>query len=119
MAVPHPCALAAQPPTAALLRVIRGTSDPAPPDTRSGQNRKPVARSTLCQWRAPTLSCRVEKRVPYPQLCEMSEPQRREFHEALLDADRFEDLPGKSLAAILKADRCTVRAAMSWCYAPP
>jgi hypothetical protein len=25
----------------------------------------------------------------------MSEAQRREFHEALLDADGFEDLPGK------------------------
>jgi hypothetical protein len=25
----------------------------------------------------------------------MSDLQRREFHEALLDADTFEDLPGK------------------------
>jgi hypothetical protein len=25
----------------------------------------------------------------------MSEQQRREFHEALLDADSFEDLPGR------------------------
>jgi len=25
----------------------------------------------------------------------MSDQQRREFHEALLDADSFEDLPGK------------------------
>jgi hypothetical protein len=30
--------------------------------------------------------------------------QRREFHEALLDADAFEDLPGKWQAAILKAE---------------
>ena len=28
---------------------------------------------------------------------------RREFHEALLEADNFEDLPGKWQAAILKA----------------
>jgi hypothetical protein len=34
----------------------------------------------------------------------MSDPQRREFHEALLDADGFEALPGKWQAAILKAE---------------
>jgi hypothetical protein len=34
----------------------------------------------------------------------MSDLQRREFHEALLDADTFEDLPGKWQAAILKAE---------------
>jgi hypothetical protein len=41
------------------------------------------------------LSRRVGKVVAYPPLCERSELQRREFHEALLDADAFEDLPGK------------------------
>jgi hypothetical protein len=41
------------------------------------------------------LSRRVEKVVAYPPLCEMGDHQRREFHEALLDADGFEDLPGK------------------------
>jgi hypothetical protein len=40
------------------------------------------------------LSRRV-KVVAYPPLCEMSDTQRREFHEALVDADTFEDLPGK------------------------
>jgi hypothetical protein len=35
---------------------------------------------------------------------EMSALQRRGFHEALLDADSFEDLPGKWQAAILKAE---------------
>jgi hypothetical protein len=50
------------------------------------------------------LSRRVEKVVGYPPLSEMSERQRREFHEALLDADNFEDLPGKWQAAILKAE---------------
>jgi hypothetical protein len=34
----------------------------------------------------------------------MSADQRREFHEALLDADNFEDLPGEWQAAILKAE---------------
>ena len=34
----------------------------------------------------------------------MSDLQRRKFHEALLDADTFEDLPGKWRAAILKAE---------------
>jgi hypothetical protein len=35
----------------------------------------------------------------------MSDLQRRELHEALLEADTFEDLPGKWQAAILKAER--------------
>jgi hypothetical protein len=35
----------------------------------------------------------------------MSAEQRREFHEAVLDADTFEDLPGKWQAAILKAEQ--------------
>jgi hypothetical protein len=50
------------------------------------------------------LSRRVEKVVGYPPLSELSDEQRREFHEALLDADRFEDLPGKWQAAILQAE---------------
>ena len=40
-------------------------------------------------------SRRIGRVVAYPPLSEMSHLQRREFHEALLDADRFEDLPGK------------------------
>jgi hypothetical protein len=55
------------------------------------------------------LSGRVEKVVAYPPLCEMSDLQRREFHEALLDADSFEDLPGKWQAAILKAEEAKPR----------
>jgi len=47
------------------------------------------------------LSRRVEKVVGYPPLSEMGDLQRREFHEALLDADSFKDLPGKWQAAIL------------------
>jgi hypothetical protein len=35
----------------------------------------------------------------------LSDLQRREFHGALLDADSFEDLPGKWQAAILKAEQ--------------
>jgi hypothetical protein len=35
----------------------------------------------------------------------MGELQRREFHQALLDADSFEDLPGKWQAAILEAEQ--------------
>jgi hypothetical protein len=50
------------------------------------------------------LSSRVRKAVSYPALCEMGDLQRREFHEALLDADTFEDLLGKWQAAIMKAD---------------
>jgi hypothetical protein len=51
------------------------------------------------------LSRRVRKVVAYPPLCEMSDLHRREFHEALLDADGFEDLPGKWQAAILSQKR--------------
>ena len=49
-------------------------------------------------------SRRVEKIVAFPPLSEMSDLQRREFHEALLDADAFEDLAGKWQAAILTAE---------------
>jgi hypothetical protein len=51
------------------------------------------------------LSRRVKKVVGYAPLSEMSDLQRREFHEALLDVDSFEDLPGKWQAAILKQRR--------------
>jgi hypothetical protein len=48
------------------------------------------------------LSQRVGKVVGYPPLVEMDDTQRHEFHEALLDADSFKDLPGKWQAAILR-----------------
>ena len=51
------------------------------------------------------LSRLVGKVVGYPPLSEMSDLQRREFHEALLGADSLEDLPGKWQAAILKAEQ--------------
>jgi hypothetical protein len=35
----------------------------------------------------------------------MSEDQRREFQDALPEADALEDLPGKWQAAILKAEQ--------------
>jgi hypothetical protein len=41
------------------------------------------------------LSRRVGKVLADPPLCEMNDLQRREFHEGLLEADSFEDLPGK------------------------
>jgi methionyl-tRNA formyltransferase len=50
------------------------------------------------------LSRRVRAVVPYPPLSEMSDQQRREFHETLLGADAFEDLPGTWQAAILMAE---------------
>jgi hypothetical protein len=51
------------------------------------------------------LSRRVEKVVGRAPLSEMKGHQRREFDEALLDADTFEDLPGKWQAAILEAEQ--------------
>jgi hypothetical protein len=56
------------------------------------------------------LSRRVGKVVGYPPLCDMDEFQRREFHEALLDAEALEDLPGKWQAAILKAEESPAEA---------
>jgi hypothetical protein len=53
---------------------------------------------------SPELNRRVEK-VVGPPLLELSDLQRREFHEALLEADNFEDLPGKWQAAILDAEQ--------------
>lgn len=47
------------------------------------------------------LSRRVEKVVGYPPLRDLDPDQRREFHEPLLDAESFEDLPGKWQAAIV------------------
>jgi hypothetical protein len=51
------------------------------------------------------LSRRVGEVVAHPPLVELSADQRREFHEALLDADTFEDLPGKCQAAIVSAEQ--------------
>jgi hypothetical protein len=51
------------------------------------------------------LSRRVEKVVGYPPLSDLRDLQRREFHEALLEAASFEDLPGKWQAAILEAEQ--------------
>jgi len=53
---------------------------------------------------SPALSRRVGTVVRYPPLVDMDDRQRREFHEALLDADSFDDLPGKWQAAILEAE---------------
>jgi hypothetical protein len=51
------------------------------------------------------LSRRVEKVVGYPPPSELGELQRREFHEALLEAATFEDLPGKWQATILASEQ--------------
>ena len=51
------------------------------------------------------LSRRVEKVAGSPPLSELGEAQRREFHEALLEAGTFEDLPGNWQAAILEAEQ--------------
>jgi hypothetical protein len=52
-------------------------------------------RSRLRAMATAELSRRVDKVVGYPPLSELGDLQRREFHEALLDADSFEDLPGR------------------------
>jgi hypothetical protein len=42
------------------------------------------------------LSRRVGQVVGYPPLCARSDLQRRELHEALLDADSFETYPASA-----------------------
>jgi hypothetical protein len=51
------------------------------------------------------LGRRVGQVVGYPPLSEMGADQRRAFQEALLDADSFEDLPGKWQAAVVMAEQ--------------
>jgi hypothetical protein len=50
------------------------------------------------------LSRHIEEVIGYPPLCEMSDLRLEEFQEALLDADTFENLPGKWQAAIVRAE---------------
>jgi hypothetical protein len=52
----------------------------------------------------PQLSRRVGKVVGYPPPCERSDLQRRDFQEALLDANTSRDLPANWQAAILMAE---------------
>jgi hypothetical protein len=51
------------------------------------------------------LSRRVRRVVGYRPLSELSDAQRRDFREALLDANSFEAVPGKWQAAILTAEQ--------------
>lgn len=53
---------------------------------------------------AEELSRRAWKAVPYSPLSDMGPEQRREFQEALLEAETFEDLPGKWQAALLGSE---------------
>jgi hypothetical protein len=59
------------------------------------------------------LSRRVETVVGYPPRSELDDLHRREFHEALLAADDFEDLPGKWQAGTLKAEQNRPSCALS------
>ncbi len=49
---------------------------------------------------SPALSRRVGKAVAYPPLCDASEDQRRELHEALLEATRSRTCPKWQAAAV-------------------
>jgi hypothetical protein len=62
------------------------------------------------------LSRRVEKVVGYPPLSELSDVQRREFQEALLEADTLEDLPGKWQCGDLGGGAEPAEAAACWAY---
>jgi hypothetical protein len=53
-----------------------------------------------------TFSCDIARPVSLPGLrCANGDRRRREFQEAWLDADAFEDLPGKWQAAIVRAEQ--------------
>jgi hypothetical protein len=66
---------------------------------------QPTEGGPLASQGPPGVADRVEKVVGYPPLSEASDLQRREFHEALLEAASFEDLPGKWQAAMLEAEQ--------------
>jgi hypothetical protein len=72
------------------------------PDRRP---RRPLHETYAMAMGSAELNRRVGKVVRYPPLSEMGETQRREFHEALLEAATFEDLPGKWQAAVLMAEQ--------------
>ena len=76
----------------------------APLDSTSLELQTGGTRSYAISIASADLSYRVERLVGYPPLCEMDDLQRREFHEALLEADTFGDLPGKWQAGILEAE---------------
>jgi hypothetical protein len=52
------------------------------------------------------LSRRVEKVVGYPPLVDLDDLERREFHEALLEAATFEDLPAAARQGRLGVVEC-------------
>jgi hypothetical protein len=83
------------------------------PSARSSQEAKgasvPFVRARFLPMASAELSRRVEKVVRYPPLSELDDVQRREFHEALLEAGSFEDLSGKWQAAVLKAEENRLR----------
>jgi hypothetical protein len=72
------------------------------PDADPAQYLRPVYALPMAN---AALSRRVGKVVAYPPFSELSDRERREFHEALLDAEAFEDLSGKWQAAIVKAEQ--------------
>ena len=55
--------------------------------------------------RSAELTRRIEEALGHPPLSDMGADQRRELEEALLDADDFEDLPGKWQAAVVAAEQ--------------
>jgi hypothetical protein len=62
-------------------------------------------RSRLRQWRAPSCAAASRRSSATRRSQTWTDLQRREFHEALLEAGSFEDLPGKWQAAILAAEQ--------------
>jgi hypothetical protein len=81
-----------------------------------------LARDQLEPLQPPTmpsaeLTRRVEKVVGYPPLSELSDLQRHEFHEALLDAGSFEDLPGGGRRRSWSRNRTGLACASCECFA--
>jgi hypothetical protein len=71
---------------AGYSKEVRKSGRPAVVTTAA---RRPRVR-LLIRMASPELSRRVEKVVGYPPLSELNDLQRREFHEALLEAATFE-----------------------------
>jgi hypothetical protein len=86
----------------------RHAGEAGAPGTEAVVGKATPAQRPVVVLRAHYEPLRAVLAATYPPLCEMGDPQRREFHEALLDADAFEDLPGRWQAAIVRARSRTV-----------
>jgi hypothetical protein len=92
-------------PTGAVHRALSSSSTRLTPTRTGGRGKCLIHRGYLLPRGSAELSRRVEKVVGYPPLSEMSSAQRREFQEALLDADASRTCGGSGRRRSSRANR--------------